>query len=338
MTRLFVRLLLLTAVCALSLQADVVVLKNGDRITGTVQLDRSGSLKITTEYAGDVVIDWAHVVSLVTDEEVPLQLKTGEHIRGRLVSSDSGTVRIVSTEIGESDAIAIEQIEGVRKSKEDFTEADFWSGQLSAGFSIADGNVRTQTYYARAEAVRESEGFRLTLRGRSNYTRDQGEETGKKHFGSLKMDVFMWRDLYAYGLTSFEYDRFAGVNLRSIISAGLGYRVLKTDSQKLDFELGVAYTNEDLRRQSDDHYIALRAAVKYTWQINERLRWSNLLEFYPSVEDTKDFLVHGETSLLVEIFRNFNLEAGVIWDHDSTPPTDRQRNDTLYLLGVTYRF
>ena len=44
-----------------SAHADEVVLKNGDRITGTVVELADGTLSIETEYAGVVKIDWSQV-------------------------------------------------------------------------------------------------------------------------------------------------------------------------------------------------------------------------------------------------------------------------------------
>ncbi len=317
---------------------DTVRLRNGDQISGVVVLDPDGQLVMQTTYAGQIRIQWDHVESLVTEGPVPLQLKNGEHFKGVLVESDPGTLKVLSEHGGETLAIPIEDIDGIRLGKEDLTEADYWTGELSVGATITDGNTRNKNSYGRAEFVRESEFLRLTLNGRSNYAQDSGEETEKNHFGSLKLDVFAWGDLYAYGLVSTEYDRFAGLSLRTILSAGLGYRVVRNESHQVDVEFGLAFTDENRRRDDDINFTSLRGAVKWRWQISERVRLRSLFEIYPNLENLNDFLIHSESRLLVKLFGDFNLEAGIIWDHDQVPPDGRLRNDADYILAVTYTF
>ena len=50
--------------------ADVVKLKNGDRISGEVTRMKDGDLKIRTQYAGEIVIQWSEVANLQMDEPV----------------------------------------------------------------------------------------------------------------------------------------------------------------------------------------------------------------------------------------------------------------------------
>ncbi len=340
MLRTSPRSLLFLLLCFPSLfaQNDVVRLRNGDSITGVVKLDQDGQLVMATEYAGEIRIEWSYVESLVTEGPVPLQLKNGEHFKGVLVESDPGTLKVLSEHGGETEAIAIEHVDGIRLGKEDLTEADYWTGEFSAGVTISDGNSRSKTAYGRTELVRESEFLRLTLNGRSNYESESGTETDKNNYGALKLDVFAWGDLYMYGLASFEYDRFEGIDLRTILSGGFGYRLLRTEKHELDVELGLAFTDENRRRDEDISYTSLRAAAKWKWKITDRIRFRTLFEIYPNLEDFDDFLIHSESRLLVRVYENFNLEGAVIWDHDQVPPLGQKRNDADFILAVTYTF
>ena len=51
-------LVLALAFCSISLFADQVTLKNGDRLTGTIIKSDGKSLVIKTEFAGEVTVDW----------------------------------------------------------------------------------------------------------------------------------------------------------------------------------------------------------------------------------------------------------------------------------------
>ena len=52
---------------AAPLTADVVLLFNGDRLTGDVQGLKTAKLSLKTRYAGTVNIDWSEVKSLDTE-------------------------------------------------------------------------------------------------------------------------------------------------------------------------------------------------------------------------------------------------------------------------------
>jgi hypothetical protein len=85
------------ALCLLgvSARADQVVLKNGDRITGTIVKtdvkadDKTKTvLVIKTDFAGDIPVLWDSVASVVSGEPLHLQLKDGQTIVGPVTTSN----------------------------------------------------------------------------------------------------------------------------------------------------------------------------------------------------------------------------------------------------------
>jgi len=61
--------------CTFVVQADQVLLKNGDKISGTV-LNKSGSvLEMKTDYADKVVIKWDAIETLKSDKPMTVILK-----------------------------------------------------------------------------------------------------------------------------------------------------------------------------------------------------------------------------------------------------------------------
>ena len=60
-------LLACLAVAGVHAQADQVMLKNGDRITGRVLRKADGILTVDTGYAGKLEIKWDQVSGLTTD-------------------------------------------------------------------------------------------------------------------------------------------------------------------------------------------------------------------------------------------------------------------------------
>ena len=65
-----------------SVLADTVVLKNGDRLTGTVNQLAGGKLTVTTSYAGAVTITWDDVSSVKLDKPLilPIETRNGKQV------------------------------------------------------------------------------------------------------------------------------------------------------------------------------------------------------------------------------------------------------------------
>ena len=50
--------------------ADTVMLKNGDRLTGTVEVSDGKDVTLKTDFAGEIKIQWSAVQELKTDKPI----------------------------------------------------------------------------------------------------------------------------------------------------------------------------------------------------------------------------------------------------------------------------
>ena len=66
-------LLLVLAATALAQKTDVIVLINGDRITGEIKSYSAGRLVVDTDGAGDVSIKWNKIASITSDKEFEIE-------------------------------------------------------------------------------------------------------------------------------------------------------------------------------------------------------------------------------------------------------------------------
>ena len=61
--------------CCHPLFADQIVLKNGDRLTGTIEKADDKALVIKTEFAGEVTVQWPAIQELKSDQSLHINLK-----------------------------------------------------------------------------------------------------------------------------------------------------------------------------------------------------------------------------------------------------------------------
>ena len=120
-------------------RADVVKLKNADRLSGQIQKLERRSLSLETSYAGIVKIDWKMIEHISTEQPFEVELDSGLQIRGRIEESDQG-LRIVSAE--RAVTVPPGTVVGI-KPVQQASPKSFWGrlqGTIDVGYSIARGN------------------------------------------------------------------------------------------------------------------------------------------------------------------------------------------------------
>lgn len=96
--------------------ADQIFLKNGDRITGKIVKKTDEKILIQTESLGEVMIDFAAVDKIMSDEPLNIELSDGQLLKGTVATAD-GKLE-VETETAGTVEIEKENIEVVRSVAE----------------------------------------------------------------------------------------------------------------------------------------------------------------------------------------------------------------------------
>ncbi len=78
-------------------RTDVVVLENGDRITGEIKTLRRGRVEFKTDKAGTILIEWDIVAELTSDLFFEVLDKRGTRLFGALLAPDRAGVLTVGS-------------------------------------------------------------------------------------------------------------------------------------------------------------------------------------------------------------------------------------------------
>ena len=93
-------LLLAFSTSALAEKTDIVVLKNGDKITGEVKGMLRGKLQFSTDSMGTVNIEWADIEAVISDTGQSVELANGQRFFGPLQKSNNSDMVSIETEQG----------------------------------------------------------------------------------------------------------------------------------------------------------------------------------------------------------------------------------------------
>lgn len=320
---------------------DVVTLKNGDRLTGTVKSVTADRIVVETAAAGDVELVTGEVVDLQTRGPIAIATEDGERIEAPIQGFSDGNVRI-----GSGSAVRSLSLSRLVEHRPPVA----WSGSINFGGSLSIGNTERRTASAAAEAIRRSDDTRLTLRGTWDYGEDKKDTdlngsadtwvlSQRRTYGSGKFDYFVHDPLYVYAQVSAENDAFSGLELRATYGLGLGYQFIERADLTLAGEAGVSYVDENRYPPGEDNeYAAARLAYDLRWDVNESLQILQLAEAFPSLEEKDDFYGRLDTRLRSSLTESMYGQLQWILDYDNTPTVGNDRMDHRFILSVGWSF
>ncbi len=315
--------------------ADEIVLKNGDRISGTVVKAADGKLTLDAPYAKGIEIDLAAVEEIRTETPVEVRTRGGELLKGRL-DVVGGQGLVVDSSEGRGPApLRWESVDAINPPP---VKPVGWDGNLSLGGSRQTGNTERESASVGLEARRKTVKDRFTLRFLYNIATEESSLTERSVFGALKYDYLMTTSFYWYLSVEMLSDEFRDLNLRTVVGPGVGYRFWDEETREFSMEAGVAYFSEDFKEAEDNQFATGRVALDLRYLLFYGVEFVDHFVIYPDLENFGDYQLRNEASLAKKLGGNWSLKLSNILEYDSAPPEDVESTDLAWLAGIQYDF
>lgn len=359
--------------------ADQVTFINGDRISGQIIHVFDGKIQIATEYAGTIETDFEMVADLTTEAPCTITLRNGDVVRGRIYSMSDGLIIVISDILGElkfskelfvglnvpettvegspeflklqaqlqETQAALTEAELDLEKKEETIEGlsspyELWSGSVSLGLTFERGNTDNSKLRFDSRATRTAPGDELRLRLTIDYEESSGDVDTNKVFGQSKLKVFQSDRRYVFGLTDLEYDQLKDLDLRAQAYAGPGYYFIKKERTSLAGEIGAGlvaefFDNDDGTKDSYDGRLWLSS--EWRQKIFDDTEFSQILTYFPSMEDIGDYRIKYEAVLTTPIGKHWAWKLSFLEEYDSEPDgEDTEKFDTTLISAIEYTF
>lgn len=340
---------LLVLAVAVPATADTLYLRDGSVINGSLEELYQGLYRFTTDFAGELEIPREQVTGVVTDEPQTVTLENGDRVEARLAYDPDEGQALVSERFGtrglRADALAAVRAAGtpdpaLAELREELAQ-DPWSGRLTFGLSGSSGNSSSRSLNARAEALRRTNGDRLSLSLRVQRQQDDGEETENETVGRARLERDFTRRFFLFGETEVEKDEFEDIDLRFRATLGPGYFFIREDDHELKGRLGFGYEHEAFESGGSESSMVMTFGYDYLLVLREWFRFTHELTLIPSVDDqpTENFRVDsllGAEFPLSESLWRLRAEYGHQYDNAPEPGVDEL--DTTYLLSIVRDF
>jgi hypothetical protein len=344
---------------------DVLVLANGDQLTGKLLGEVNGTVTFHSDMAGDLSFTWDKIKSLRTTQKFAV-IEQGQHISRKTPDSNvaqgtitlqDDTVQIGGKEIAEKNAqYLVDQESYIKQVRGSHGWGYGWGGSLSAGAADVQATQNSRTFTGAGTFVRTIPGvswmdprYRTTADFTVAYgsLSQPGAATTKTNIlhADAEQDWFLSPRLYALVDTSFDHNYSQGLNLQQIYGGGLGFVLIKTPRQELDLKGDIHYERQNFgftpgivppTATPNKNLIGADIGDTYTAKLAHGLVFNQGLVVTPAFNTPKAYSALATAGLTFPVYKRLGFSLSALDDFLNDPAFGSKKNSFQFSAGLTY--
>ncbi len=319
-------------------KTDVLILKNGDRISCEIKTLTRGKIQVKTDSMGTLDIEWLDVVGIKSEYFYRVEDTNGTRYFGVLEKKEQETtLRVASMgTVASIEKVNVVEITPIQKS--------FWEkidGSLSVGYSYTRASrVAEFTFNWANRYVAERNLF--DLGANSTITNKGGEEGTTQRIDLTFSYVRLLKKKWT-GNTSISVSRNDELDLdrRLLVTATTGVSPIKNNHDILLFSTGLAgnaetSTNGNKTQSFEGVLMASYSRFNYN---TPKTDISTALKFYPSLTESGRYRVNYDLSFRREIVSNLFFDLSYYLEYDSKASSgegEKKDYGIVTSIGWTY--
>jgi len=321
-----------------------VQLDTGEWLKGEIIALYDETLVFDSDHFGDLQIDLDDILHVYGRGVFALTFRDGKPVRGEL--NIRGQSIIIAATDGTLE-FRREELISITQAAE--RERDRWTGAVSLGLDVREGNTEISEFSIAAGVLRRTPSTRMSLDYLGNINDTDGERISDSHRANLAVDRFTGRRLYWRPISLQWYrDEFQNIAHQATADTGIGYHLV--DTPRVDWELqagvGANYlenlsvapgeTNNEwtpVGTFGSDLEVELTSWMDYELEIN-----MTFLE-----EQAGKYQHHIVSTLSTDLVGDLDLDIVFIWNRTENPQRDEigelpQQDDYRLQFNLAYDF
>ena len=310
--------------------ADIIVLSNGDTLTGTITELSGDQLAVDTEYGKGLSIDWGKVVSIEMQAIFFIKLKDEQTVRSKIKTNREGW--FLEDESGQLIALAKEEIHSFSLKK-----PKYWILEYDLSYQQETGNISSDDFRSSLNFKKKKRKYNFFLKASYAHGKTEEEISANRWDIFFKYDRLMTKKIYRRGFFFFERDHVKGIDRRFQVGPAIGYRFYDKETLSLSSDVGTI--REETKYENGNH----DSEFKGLWNIDfsyvpfPEIRFEAMFRWIQGFNEARDYEITSEARLSVPLMGGFFLKAGVIDRYDNNPQPGVKRNDMTLLVSLSYR-
>lgn len=315
-------------------KTDIVILKNGDKITGEVKRMEYARLTYSTDAMKTLSIEWKHVKYLKANAQFRIELESGFDFSGS-ISTDTLNNRLIIQFDSLSYYADFNQVVRIIPIKDTFLKR--LKVSLDLGFSYTKASDIAQLTNNISGSYRSWQ-WRHELTFNSIVTTKKDTTTSKNidlNWTSNRFFIYRWFvNAFVGGQTNTEL----GLRLRLLMGAGGGKDIFRTNTNLMTAGGGLQVTQEwkEDSNGGDTNLEGIVVVSHSKFQYDDpEIDLNTTIKIYPGITTPGRIRFAFNTNLSWEIFKDFFWKLTLYDNFDNQPPTEgAAKND----YGITLSF
>jgi putative salt-induced outer membrane protein YdiY len=318
---------------------DVVVMKNGDRITGKIKKLDHGQLFIEPPYVvSPIPVDWLQVDRIESTAKFQLEMSGGKRLVGtiqKIPTKDNPNQDFVIENGGVETRVLAADVVAFQSQK-----STFWKqlkGSVNLGASYVSGSTATSVNLD-ADTSYSSTKYQIGAALSSNYSNQSGANSSNRQDLSSTSSYYLSRHAFVGSFLDFLTSDQQSLDLRQTYGGGYGRYFIRTNNMQFSWLGGLVFVKEAYSPESGlspkDQNLEGLLELNYDWFRFNTSELSTSLQVFPGLSDAGRLRSNLNAMYSINFTHDIVLRLNVFDTFDNRPPENALKNQ----FGVSTTF
>jgi hypothetical protein len=324
---------------------DVIIMKNGDRITCEIVSLSDRVLYVKLDYAdGTISLQWSKVARLESKRSFRVKTAKGQVYTGTLATVDPAADQPVTIEVVKEPDNKVElssvDVVTIGTMADEFLKR--FNGEISFGASYTKGN-RSAQYNLNSSLEYPRERWRALATLNSSFSSTSGVGSSTRNELSLRFDRLLpWNNYFYTGSVRVLQSSEQGIHLQANISGGVGYYFKNTGRLKASVVGGLTWQRIDYSGsgsgRATQHQVGGVVITDIRYFRFKKTTFDLEAAFVPSITEPGRAYFALRQSYYIKLFSNLSWNISFYGNWDSRPPAGLSGSDYGTSTGLAWTF
>lgn len=339
-------LLLCTAPLLAREKTDVIIMKNGDHLTGEIKALSGGVLYFNLDYIlGTSSVQWSKVDHIESKQLFLVKTEEGSVYTGTLSTAETGNARPVTIEVVNLADQPIATLPREKVVTMDQTSTRFWqrfNGEVNTGIIYSKGNENTQ-FSLSSEVAYPRERWQAAASYNSTLSTSTGASASTRNqFSVGALHLLRWNQWFVAGLGNLLQSSEQGIDLQSGAAGGIGRYLANTNHATVYLVGGFGWQ----RTNYAQHVIAeppqnvatamVEGTAKLFWFDKTNLDVTGSV--FPAISQPGRVYTNLNVAYYIKLVSNLSWNVSFYGNWDSHPPPTFSGSDYGTSSGLSLTF
>lgn len=325
--------------------ADLIVMKNGDRISGEIQEIWDNDVVIEPEYDDDVniAISLDNVSYIESEREFEVTMADGREVTARLVGKGVAGKQMIEID-DKITSITFDQLEELEEIEDYFD----WDSRIDFNFTLNKGNTDSLNTRLFGETNLKLGDHRHIAD--LTFTREEQDRVTTRD-----SDLFRYNYNWLYsdpwflgGSASAERDPIKDLDHRFVAGVTIGRDIWNKPRRSMNVQAGLGYLTEEISPKDElgnplpkesNQSVALLWAFRFRHDfIGDDLEVYHNNSIHWSVTGRSNGVIKTVTGTRYEITDLLYLNASINFDWETEPAGETENEDLAVVIGLGLEF